>query len=408
MEDFGKLGMEDMASGDTSDIFEKMSGITEVSESAASQEEIDEAALQEPPKPATPERMRASVRKITVKDGEEEDTEIKSTGEESTEEETPGSVASGESEGAGDNPDESGQSSPQTALHLLASALTEKGMLPALDLKDVKDAAALLDKMQEAYESKLEEKRYEGLTERQRKYLEGLKEGIPQETFHERESTIAALEGLSKEQIEENQNLRANLIYNDFLERGYTKERAEKFTRRLMETGEDVEEAIAARDARIAKEKKLWEEEVAKAKEAKAAKEQEIDKYHEELKGFIFDEKNEIMEGADLTKNLRERLYETMTKVVDKDEQGRGLNKLAALRKENPKHVDAALNLVMLLTDDFKNLKAFTGKAKSKAIDELNKKLQGNSYDFSRGSGGFGLDSESNDVKIASELLGKI
>jgi DNA repair ATPase RecN len=48
------------------------------------------------------------------------------------------------------------------------------------------------------------------------------------------------------EESEKGEQLRRNLIYQDFLNKGYTPEKAQKFTERTIDAGTDVEDAREA------------------------------------------------------------------------------------------------------------------------------------------------------------------
>lgn len=404
-----------MESSQGIDLFEELSSTEAgIEESAASPEEIDELADVSVPKPG---QMRVPIKKISGGDApaasseEEESEEEIDTGEKRTEEAASGSVASGESEGEeGKESSQEERSSPQSALHLLASALAEEGMLSSPDLADIKDPEGLLKKIGEHFQAQIEAKRTEGLNDRQKEYLESLKDGIPPEVFHERQSVIQNLKSISSEMIESDQQLRATIIYNDYLDKGFSKERALRLTQQQQKNGSDVEEAKDALKTRIEKEETLWQEEKEKAKKAQLEEQKRIENYDNELKEFLMDEKTEVFPGYEMTKNQREKLYEKMTKVVAKSKDGKNLNELAQMMEKDPKRINAAINFLAMITDNFKNLKGLETKAKSSAVSELSRKLKGNTFDFAMGSGGSGAsaDSDSRDINIATELFNNL
>ena len=115
--------------------------------------------------------------------------------------------------------------SPKNFYSSIAKALKEEGIFPDLDdeglskVKDPEDFRDLIDQQIKA-----------GLDERQKRIDEALNAGVEPTEIRKYENTINFLGSIKEENIsdegDKGEKLRKDLIYQDFINRGYSKERA--------------------------------------------------------------------------------------------------------------------------------------------------------------------------------------
>ena len=163
-------------------------------------------------------------------------------------EDTPESVGSEEhQEGEDNNSSKETGSSPNNNnfYSSIAKALKEDGVFPDLD-----DETA--DKIQEAedFAEAIEKQIQLRLDEKQRRIDEALNAGVEGQTIKQYENTIAYLDSLTEEEItaedENGENLRKQLIYQDLLNKGYSKEEAQEELKEIFDNGSDVRKAKRA------------------------------------------------------------------------------------------------------------------------------------------------------------------
>jgi len=127
----------------------------------------------------------------------------------------------------------------------IASALKEEGIFPDLDDETI-------DKVVEAedFRDLIAQQIRAGIDESQRRVLDALNAGVEPNVVNQYEQTLNYLNSITEEHIndesEKGINLRKQLLQQDFINRGYSRERAIKMTEKLFASGEDIEEATQA------------------------------------------------------------------------------------------------------------------------------------------------------------------
>lgn len=257
-------------------------------------------------------------------------------------------------------------------LFSFASALAEEGVLTSFNdetkVESVEDLADLI-------KGQIKENELAGLNDKQKKYLEALEVGIPEEDFFRSESELEQLNNITKETLEENEELRKALLVDDFKSKGYSDEKATKLAQRSFDVGEDLEDAIEAKEARVSRIKKQEEDTINQRKSQIEEFKKSQAKQSEELKKSVFDESKEIINGIKFNKIVAQKTYDSMTKPVDFTEDGRPINKIMKDRLENPVEFEHRLHYVYNLTDGFKDFSKLNKVAKTKAVKDFESKL---------------------------------
>ena len=320
--------------------------------------------------------------------------------------ETPESVGSEESEieeKEGTKTEKGNGTSPKKDFYSsIANALKEEGIFPDLDDETISDTSSAED-FRELIDNQIKA----GIDERYRRINEALNAGIEPSDVRRYENTINYLKSINEEAItdesEKGENLRKQLIFQDFINRGYTKERAGREVNKSFNAGSDVEDAREA----LASNKEFFESEynniIKEAQEETQREEKERKEQAAKLKKSILEEK-EVFGDIQLDKSTRQKIYDNISKPVYKDpETGEFYTTIQKYEKENRVEFLKNISLLFTLTDGFKSIdKLVKGKVRKevkKGLRELETTLN-NTVRTSDGNlkfaSGVGEDSESN------------
>jgi len=289
------------------------------------------------------------------------------------EEKQPESVGRGNTEEKkGDTVPDKGSDTSPNLYSSIANACAVDGIFPNSDdetIKKVDSAEAFSDLISAEIEARLDDA--------QRRVLKALENGVEPNDIRMYENTLNNLSKITDAQIseesEQGQNIRKELIYRDFLNKGYSHERALKLTERSIDAGTDVEDAKDAlqgnKDFFQNQYNKLLEDAQEEAKKDKA----ERQKQEANLKKSILEDK-QLMGDLEISQELRKRVYDNITKPVYKDpETGEYMTSLQKYEVENRADFIKYVGLIYTMTDGFKDFESFT---KGKVKKEVRKGLR--------------------------------
>lgn len=288
--------------------------------------------------------------------------------------ETPESVGSGKenTEEKEDITPKGNGTSPKNFYSSIAKALKEEGIFPNLDdeglskVKDPEDFRDLIDQQIKA-----------GLDERQKKIDEALNAGVEPTEIRKYENAINFLGSIKEENIsdegDKGEKLRKDLIYQDFINRGYSKERAAREVQKSFNAGTDIDDAKEALESNIGFFKDKYDELINDAKSEAEQEEKERKEQAEKLKSSILNDK-EVFGDLSVDKSTRQKIYDNIAKPVYKDpETGEYFTAIQKYEMENRTDFLKNIGLLFTLTDGFKNL---DGLVKGKVKKEVNKGLR--------------------------------
>ena len=284
----------------------------------------------------------------------------------------------------------------------IANALKEEGIFPDLDDETISKTASAED-FRELIDNQIKA----GIDERNRRIDEALNAGIEPTEVRKYENTINYLNSISDDAIADESDkgelLRKQLIFQDFINRGYTKERAEREVNKSFSAGSDIEDAKEA----LASNKEFFEDAydnlIKEAKEEEKREEKKRKEQAEQLKKSILEDK-EVFGEIQLDKSTRQKVYDNISKPVYKDpETGEFYTAIQKYELENKTEFLKNLGLLFTLTDGFKNIdklvKGRVRKEVKKGLRELENTLN-NTARTSDGNlkyvSGVDEDSESN------------
>ena len=266
--------------------------------------------------------------------------------------------------------------SPKTNFYSsIASALKEEGILSDLDDETLSKIESPED-FAEAMEAQLKAQ----LDERQKRIDEALQVGIEPDEVRKYEGTISYLNTITEDAIidesAEGEKLRKQLIFQDFLNRGFSKERAQRETQKSISSGSDIEDAKEA----LASNKEYFKQEydniIAEAREAEEAEKARLKKEAADLKKSILEDK-EVFEGLELDKTTREKVYNSISKPVYKDpETGEYLTAVQKYERDNRPDFLKKLGVLFTLTDGFTNLDKLVKPAAKKQVRKSLRELE--------------------------------
>ena len=285
--------------------------------------------------------------------------------------EEPESVGSEE-----DNKEKEGTSSKEETspnfYSSIAKAFAEDGVFQDLnddDLSKVKDAESFRDLVEQKIQSQLDE--------RQKRIDDALNAGIELTQVQKFENSMKILDSITDDAIndesEKGENLRKNIIYEDYIQRGFSKERATKAVERSIAAGTDIEDAKESLQSCKEQVTKSYKAAVAEAKAEKEKEDEALKEQAEALKKSILSDKKPFGE-LELDKNTRQRVFEAISKPVFTDPKtGETLTAVQKFEADNHNEFIKYVGLTYVLTNGFKSL---DGLVKNKVKKEVGKGLK--------------------------------
>ena len=282
-------------------------------------------------------------------------------------------------EGEETEPDEGNGTSPKAKFYSsIAKALKEEGVFPDLDDDDTKSIKTPSDFLN-IIEKQIQEK----FDERQKRIDDALNAGVEISEIKKYENTLNFLNSIDDNTIsdesDKGEKLRQQLIFQDYINRGYSKERAQKEVQKSFNAGTDIEDAKDALDSNKDFFKKEYKSLIdsAKLEEEKAVNERK--EQAEKLKKSIMDD-DKLFGELKIDKGTRAKIYDNISKPVYKDpETGDFLTAIQKYEMENRTEFLKNVGLIFTLTNGFKNLdNLLKGKVKkevNKGIRELERVL---------------------------------
>ena len=291
--------------------------------------------------------------------------------------EEPESVGSGkedntrEKEGTESNKDK-GTSPKNNFYSSIAKALKEEGIFPDLDDEITNNIKAPED-FAEAVEKQIQAK----FDERQKRIDDALNAGVETSEIKRYENTLGYLNSLQDKELtdetDKGEKLRQQLIFQDFINRGYSKERAQREVQKSFNSGTDIEDAKEA----LASNKEFFQNEynnlIKEAQEEEKRSEQERKEQADKLRKSILEDAK-VFGEIQLDKGTRQRVFDNISKPIYKDpDTGELFTALQKYEMDNRTDFLKNVGLLFTLTDGFKNL---DNLVKGKVRKEVKKGLR--------------------------------
>ena len=269
----------------------------------------------------------------------------------------------------------------------IASALKEDGIFP-----DIDDESLAKIKTPEDFAEMFENQVQAKLDEKQQRINKALNYGVELTDIQKFESTIDYLDKITddiiSEESEQGENIRRQMIYNDFINRGYSKERAEREIKKSFDSGSDIEDAKEALQSNKEFYKKSYDKLVNEAKlEAENANKQ-MKEDSEKLKNSILND-SKVFGDLQIDTTTRRKVLDNISKPVYKDPNtGKLLTAIQKYEAENKLDFIKNVGLLYTLTDGFKNLDSLVNSKVKKETKKAMRELENTINNTSRYSDG--------------------
>lgn len=252
----------------------------------------------------------------------------------------------------------------------IAKALREEGIFQNLDdevnISSAEDfAKAMRDEITAQFD------------ERQKRIDEALNAGVEPLEIKRYENTLGYLNSLQDSHLadesEKGEKLREQLIYQDFINRGYSKERALREVKKSFNSGTDIEDA---KEALISNKEFFQNEYDSLIQEAQEEEKREIQRRKEQaeqLKKSILED-DKVFGEIQVDKVTRKKVFDVISKPIYKDpDTGELFTAIQKYEMDNRTEFLKNLGLIFTLTDGFKNL---DNLVKNKVRKEVKKGLK--------------------------------
>jgi hypothetical protein len=276
-----------------------------------------------------------------------------------------------------ENPDNKQETGSPNISSSIAEALVDEGVLQTLSkerLAEIKTTEDLIEAFKEDLGNQL--------TAEQKRVSDALTYGVEPTRIQQYEQWIKTLDNVTDELIEgedeQNENYRKNLIYRDYLNKGFEESDAAEMVNRSVESGKDIDDAKKALSSLKKYYQKAYTDEVNEAKKEYDKHVASQKKQLEELKSSIIDDKENFYEQFELPKTSRQKVFDVVAKasVVDGDKK---ITPLQAFIKNDPNKANKIIGTLYVLTDGFTKfegiMKGTVKKQVRKSVENLERAL---------------------------------
>lgn len=269
----------------------------------------------------------------------------------------------------------------------IAKTFAVESIFPDLtddEIKNANSAEALVELINKQIDSRLDEK--------QQRVINALDAGIEPDDIRRYENTISYLDSIDEDKLNaetpEGEELRKRLIYQDYINRKFSPERANREVQRSIDSGNDITDAKEALQSNKEFFNDQYNDLLQKAKEEEQKFEKERKQQAEQLKKSIIEDKN-LFGDLELNKSVRQKIFDNISKPVYKDEDsGAYITALQKYQKENPNDFLKNVSTIFTLTDGFKNIDKLVAKKASKEIRKGFRELENTLSNTQRNSDG--------------------
>lgn len=301
----------------------------------------------------------------------------------------PESVAADKKEDIDKNLPPTNVGASNSKIFQLAKALKEEGVLSTAnddEIKELKNYSELVKLIDKEVNNKLDST--------QKRINTALSNGIEPDQIKVYEQALNNLNNINDDIIESDADnsiaLRKELIMRDFLNRGFNENRARAEVEKSFKAGTDIEDAKEALQSNIEFYGNQYSSLIEEAKKNVDSYKNKIKEEEELLHKNILEDEN-LYNKFNVSKDVREKIFNTITKPVYKDEDGNLYTSFTKYIKDNREDYMKTVGLLFTMTDGFKNLEKLTkiniNKAKTKALQDLEKSLNNSNADiFNNGS----------------------
>lgn len=281
------------------------------------------------------------------------------------------------------NPENTDDSSPNFYSSIL-SALKDDGVLPELTDEEIDGYSKNKEFNDQDFNEVIEKVIDSRLDQRTKRIQDALNGGADIEEVKQYENILATLsnidDGTISEEGPKGEDLRRRIIAQDYMNKGFSKERIERELKKSFDAGTDIDDAKEALQNNIQFYQDKYQGIIRQGQEADRKFKEDTRKQAEDLKKSIVDSKDDIFDQIGVDKKTRQKIYDSISKPVYQDNAG---NWYTEIQKYEMEHKTDFLKYVAMfykMTDGFSNMERVFKKPVQKkvnsAMSELQKKLQ--------------------------------
>ena len=210
-----------------------------------------------------------------------------------------------------------------------------------------------------------------------KEYFDLKDSGVDIETARELAFNKKQFTSITDEKLEADENLRKSILVQHYkATTSFSDAKINKLVEQTFNLGEDLDEAKEA----VKELKKINDQQIAEAKKQVELREKaNVEKakaYQEDFKKFVY-EKDEFFKGMKINKQTKDKIIDMVFKPAVTDNNGNTLNAIWAERAKDPRAFDAYLAAHLLNGTFYGDLGKIKTKAKTSAVTELEKQLEG-------------------------------
>ena len=278
-------------------------------------------------------------------------------------------------------------SSPKNFYSSIAKALQEEGIFPDLD-DDTTSKISTPEDFAEIVEKTIQSK----FDERQKRIDDALNYGVEVTEIKRYENTIQYLDTIEDNVLmdegDKGEQLRKQLIFQDFVNRGYSQERAQREVTKSLNAGTDIEDAKEALKSNKEYFESQYNTMIEDAKKEDQKSNETRKEEAEKLKKSLLDDTKSFGE-IQLDKITRQKIFDNIAKPVYKDpETGELYTAIQKYEMENRTEFMKNLGLLFTLTDGFKSLDKLVKGKVTKEVKKGLRELENTLNNTSRSSDG--------------------
>lgn len=273
-----------------------------------------------------------------------------------------------------EDPDSESMDSSPNFYSSITNALKDEGIFPDLNDEEIANVTTPED-----FKRIVEEQIKQGISERQRRIDEALSVGVEPTDIQKYENTLNYLDSISNEAIDEEsdngEKLRKQLIYQDFINRGYSDERAKREVQKSLNAGSDIDDAKEALSSIKEFFNSKYNDLVNDNKKMLEEERKERDKKTEQFRKSII-ENPKLFGDLELNASVRQKVFDNLSKPVYKDENGQLLTAIQKYERENREEFLKNVSVVFTLTNGFKDLNNILKGSVNKQVKSKLKDLE--------------------------------
>ena len=281
-----------------------------------------------------------------------------------------------EKEGKEDPSQKQDEGSPNISSSI-AEALVDEGALQTLDkerLSQIKTTEDLIEAFKEDLRNQLDEE--------QKRISDAMKYGVEPTRIQQYEQWIKTLDSVTDDILEgedeQSENYRKNLIYQNYIIKGFDQEEATDMVNRSVDSGKDLNDAKKALSSLKSYYNKAYSDEVNSAKKEYEKQVEKQKKQFNDLKDSIIEDKENFFDQFEINKSVRQKIFDAVAKpsITDGDMK---LTPIQKFIKDDPNKANKIIGTLYVITDGFTKfdgiLKGTVKKQVRKSVENLERVL---------------------------------